>query len=164
MRPFLLFFSLFFISQALSAQVKYLEATQAPGKGQLEDLDWLVGYWEGEAFGGICEEVWMPAKDGHMVGTFRLWSEGKLVFSEYMNLIQEGESFSLKLKHFNPDLSGWEEKEKWTTFRLVEVGENTVWFSGLTMVREGDEITLYLALTENGERRIEELTYRKGSL
>jgi len=150
-------------SQAISAQVKFLEPDQESGKGELSSMDWLVGHWTGEAFGGTCEEVWMPAVDGHMIGTFRMWSEGKLVFSEFMNLIQEGESFTLKLKHFNSDLSGWEEKDDWTTFRLVEVGENAVWFSGLTMIREGNEIKLFLALTENGERRIEELTYRKSS-
>ncbi|WP_339752784.1 DUF6265 family protein [Algoriphagus aquimarinus] len=103
----------------------------------------------------------MPAVDGSMIGTFRFWSEGKLVFSEFMHIVQEGETFSLKLKHFNADLSPWEEKEEWTTFRLVEVGENTVYFHGLTMKREGDEITLWLALTEGGVRTIEELKYVK---
>jgi len=68
-------------------------------------LDWIVGYWEGKAFGGTCEEVGMPEVDGHTVGTFRMWSEGKLVFSEFMNLTQEGDTFSLKLRHFNPNLS-----------------------------------------------------------
>jgi hypothetical protein len=57
----------------------------------------------------------------------------------------------MKLKHFNPDLSGWETSGEWTTFRLVEVGDNTVWFSGLTMIREGYKIKLFIAITENGE-------------
>ncbi len=146
------------------AQVKYLSEGQKPGKGDLSQLDWLVGYWTGTGFGGTCEEVWMPAVDGHMIGTFRFWTAGKLVFSEFMNLVQEGDTFSLKLKHFNPDLSGWEEKEKWTTFRLVEVGENQVWFNGLTMILTGDEIELHLALTENGIKKVEKLTYQRGSL
>jgi hypothetical protein len=162
MRSLLLFFPFLLLSQLSLAQVKFLEADQTAGKGDLNSLDWIVGYWEGEAFGGTCEEVWMPEVDGHMVGTFRMWSEGKLVFSEFMNIVQEGDTFTMKLKHFNRDLSGWEEKEKWTTFRLVEVGEDTVWFSGLTMIRTGDEIKLHIAMTENGVRTIEELTYRKG--
>ncbi len=78
-----------------------------------------------------------------------------------MNIVQEGETFSMKLKHFNPDLSPWEEKDQWTTFRLVEIGENFVSFSGLTMQRIGDEMILQLALTENGVRRIEEFRYIK---
>lgn len=152
---------LFFIYFISFSQVKQLEKDQEPGKGNISDLQWLEGYWTGTGFDGECEEVWMPAVDGNMIGTFRFWSEGKLIFSEFMNIVQEGETFSLKLKHFNADLSPWEEKEEWTTFRLVESTENTVYFHGLTMQREGDEIHLWLALTENGVRTIEELKYVK---
>lgn len=151
---------LFFASVSFS-QVKTLEKEQAPGKGQIEDLSWIEGVWVGKGLGGDCEEVWMPAVDGHMIGTFRFWEDGKLVFSEFMNIVQEGETFSMKLKHFNPDFSPWEEKDKWTTFRLVEIGENFVSFSGLTMQRIGNEMILQLALTENGVRRIEEFKYTK---
>ncbi len=161
MKKSLLSLILFFTCFIAFSQVKQLDENQEVGKGNVEELAWLQGFWTGTGFGGECEEVWMPAVDGSMIGTFRFWSEGKLVFSEFMHLIQEGETFSLKLKHFNADLSPWEEKEEWTTFRLVEVGENIVYFHGLTMKREGDEITLWLALTEGGVRTIEELKYVK---
>ncbi|MEN2282790.1 DUF6265 family protein [Algoriphagus sp. SE2] len=160
MKNLLLIF-LLFVSSPLFSQVKYLEEGQNPGVGNITDLKWLVGFWEGTGFGGECEEVWMPAADGNMVGTFRFWSEGKLIFSEFMNIIQEGNSFTLKLKHFNADLSPWEEKDEWTTFRLVGVDETSVFFHGLTMKREANEIILWLAITENGERTIEELKYVK---
>ncbi len=152
---------LFLFATVSFSQVKTLEKDQIPGKGKVEDLSWIEGVWVGTGLGGDCEEVWMPAVDGHMIGTFRFWEDGKLVFSEFMNIVQEGETFSMKLKHFNPDLSPWEEKDKWTTFRLVEIGENFVSFSGLTMQRIGDEMILQLALTENGIRRIEEFKYTK---
>ncbi len=152
------------ISHFATAQVRQLEENEPPGKGTVTELNWLAGYWTGTGLGGDCEEVWLPAKDGQMIGTFRFWNEGKLVFSEFMNLVQEGESFSMKLKHFNPDLSSWEEKEKWTTFRLVETGENTVWFHGLTLQRTGDELTIHLALTQKGERRIEEFRFTRREL
>ena len=151
---------LLFASVSFS-QVKTLDKDQTPGKGKVEDLSWIEGVWVGTGLGGDCEEVWMPAVDGQMIGTFRFWEDGKLVFSEFMNIVQEGETFSMKLKHFNPDLSPWEEKDKWTTFRLVEIGENFVSFSGLTMQRIGDEMILQLALTENGVRKIEEFKYTK---
>lgn len=161
----LLFISAFFLfAQASFSQVKTLEKGETPGKGQIEDLSWIEGVWVGTGLGGDCEEVWMPALDGHMIGTFRFWEDGKLVFSEFMNIVQEGDTFSMKLKHFNQDLSPWEEKEEWTVFRLVEIGENIVWFSGLTMERKGDEMILQLALTENGVRSIEEFKYIKKGL
>lgn len=158
----LLIIPIFFLFASVSfSQVRTLEKDQTPGKGKVEDLSWIEGVWVGTGLGGDCEEVWMPAVDGHMIGTFRFWEDGKLVFSEFMNIVQEGETFSMKLKHFNPDLSPWEEKDKWTTFRLVEIGENFVSFSGLTMQRIGDEMILQLALTENGVRKIEEFKYTK---
>lgn len=161
MKNLLIVPALFLFASVSFSQVKTLEKDQTPGKGKVEDLSWIEGVWVGTGLGGDCEEVWMPAVDGHMIGTFRFWEDGKLVFSEFMNIIQEGETFSMKLKHFNPDLSPWEEKEKWTTFRLVEIGENIVSFSGLTMQRIGDEMLLQLVLTENGIRKIEEFKYTK---
>lgn len=152
---------MFLFASVSFSQVKTLETDQTPGKGKVEDLTWIEGVWVGTGLGGDCEEVWMPAVDGHMIGTFRFWEDGKLVFSEFMNIVQEGETFSMKLKHFNPDLSPWEEKDKWTTFQLVEVGDNFVSFTGLTMQRIGDEMLLQLVLTENGVRRIEEFKYTK---
>jgi hypothetical protein len=151
-------------SHVAIAQVRQLESDQLPGKGKVGDLNWMVGYWTGPGLGGECEEVWMPAVDGHMIGTFRFWDDGKLVFSEFINLIQEGESISMKLKHFNPDLSGWEEKEEWTTFKLIELSQNKVWFDGLTIERIGDVMIYHLALTENGVRSIEELRFKRKAL
>lgn len=164
MRALLTFIVFLTFSHFTSAQVRQLEPDQSPGKGKVEDLSWMVGYWTGPGLGGECEEVWMPAVDGHMIGTFRFWESGKLVFSEFMNLVQNGDSVSMKLKHFGPDLSGWEEKEEWTTFKLIEMTQNKVWFHGLTIERKGDEMVFSLALTENGVRRIEEFTYTRKSL
>jgi hypothetical protein len=164
MKAFCSFILLLAFSSLSFAQVKFLEAGQSPGNGKVEELNWLVGYWTGPGLGGECEEVWMPAVDGHMVGTFRLWKDGQLVFSEFLNLVQDGESISLKLKHFNPDLSGWEDKEKWTTFRLVELGESAIYFHGLTLKREGEQMMIYLVLNQNGERRTEEFRYTRKAL
>lgn len=164
MKTLLTFALVLTFSHFAQSQVRQLETGEAPGKAKVEDLNWLAGFWTGTGLGGECEEAWMPAQDGHMIGTFRFWSEGKLVFSEFMNLVQDGESVSVKLKHFNPDLSPWEEKDKWTTFRLVEVGENTAWFHGLTYERKGDELIIHLGLTEKGERRIEVFRFTKKEL
>ena len=164
MKSFILLFVFLTISHLSNAQVRQLGANEAPGKGKVSDLNWMVGYWTGSGLGGECEEVWMPAVEGHMIGTFRFWDKGKLIFSEFMNLIQDGESVSMKLKHFNPDLSGWEEKEDWTTFKLIELRKNKVWFDGLTIERLGDKMIYQLALSENGKETIEEFRFKRKSL
>ncbi|MFC3417762.1 DUF6265 family protein [Algoriphagus hitonicola] len=157
----LLFFLIF---PAHAQKVRNLSEGNSPGSARVENFSWLVGYWSGPGLGGECEEVWLPPVDGHMIGTFRFWSEGKLVFSEFMHLIQDGESVTLKLKHFNPDLSGWEEKEKWTTFSLIELGKEKAKFDGLTMERKGEELVIWVDLGEKGEPKLEKFTYRKKAL
>lgn len=152
------------ISHLLPAQVRQLEPSQNPGKASIEDFDWLVGYWTGTGLGGDCEEVWMPAVDGHMIGTFRFWENGKLVFSEFMNLVQQGESVSMKLKHFGADLLGWEEKEEWTTFGLIELDENKAYLNGMTIERKSDQLIFQVNISERGEPKIETFTYFKKAL
>ena len=44
-----------------------------PKKYPLENLNWMVGHWQGEAFGGVCEEIWSPPSGGSMTGTFKLF-------------------------------------------------------------------------------------------
>ncbi|MDF2158387.1 DUF6265 family protein [Algoriphagus sp. CAU 1675] len=157
--------SLFLIfNQSLFSQVRQLEPEQPPGKANIEDFSWMVGYWSGPGLEGECEEVWMPAVDGHMIGTFRFWENGKLVFSEFMNLIQEGESISMKLKHFSSDLTGWEEKEEWTTFQLIELGNKKAWFNGMTIERDGEKLIIQVNISENGQQRIEKFNYSKNTL
>lgn len=160
--PFVFFLAISIICHG--QETKTNPESPNPGKGEIDQLHWLVGYWSGTGLGGECEEVWMPAVDGHMIGTFRFWDKGKLVFSEFMHFIQEEESITLKIKHFNPDLNGWEEKEKWTTFFLIELGKEKAKFDGLTMERKGEELVIWVDLEEKGEPKLEKFTYRKKAL
>ena len=152
------------ISHLSFAQVIQLSPDQNPGKGTIEEFDWLVGYWVGTGLDGDCEEVWMPAIDGQMIGTFRFWENGKLVFSEFMNLVSEGESISMKLKHFGKDLKGWEEKDEWTTFQLIEMGDQKAFLNGMTIERKGDLLIFQVNISNQGETQIETFTYTKKSL
>lgn len=164
MKKYSLLILVLLVSNLLLAQVKFLENTASPGKGNISQISWLQGLWQGEGLGGECEEVWMPMKDNQMVGTFRFYSEGKLVFSEFMRLVQEGDTFVLKIKHFNPDGSPWEEKNDWVDFRLIDIQQNLVHFHGFTIIRNGDSLKMYMSMTENGETSIEELNFKKETL
>ncbi len=128
----------------------------------IDDLAWLSGRWLGEGFGGILEENWNPPLGGAMVATFRSIKEGKPNFYEICLIAPEGNSLVYKVKHFNPDLTGWEEKDDYVTFPLVKLEPDTAWFNGLTMVREGDTCTQYLAMKKkDGTYREAVLTYKK---
>ncbi len=127
----------------------------------IDQVAWLAGSWEGDAFGGRFEEYWAPPSAGTMVGTFKLIMDGQATMYELFLIVAEGESLVLKLKHFNADLSAWEEKAEHVSFSLVKLDEGVVFFDGLTYRRKGpDLIQVYLALSRDGEVSEEELLYK----
>lgn len=112
---------------------------------------WITGTWVGNGFGGISEEVWSePSSDGVIMGSFRHTSlEGGINFYEFFLL----DSTGLKLKHFNPDFSGWEEKEKFVHFKMIEVTENAIVLKGLVYERLSDtEMEIRLDLKEGDKK------------
>jgi len=154
--------AIFLVRGEINAQkIMNLKENQEFPETSIQDLKWIAGYWEGTGLGGQCEELWFPPADNSMIGTFRFFMEGVLIFSEYMHIIEEDGKIFLKLKHFNRDLSPWEEKETWTIFPFIKSEGQTAYFDGLTFQREGDEMVLLLSMGSNGEKRIEEFQYKK---
>ncbi len=137
------------------------DAAPAPG---IESLDFLVGRWEGEAFGGWVEESWSPLKGGAMLGSFRLVKEDGPAFYELMLITEMEGRPHLRVKHFSADMSPWEEGAESVNFPLLEVEGQTAWFGGLTMHRVGDDHLVYLAMKgSKGAVTEESLTFRRVS-
>jgi hypothetical protein len=131
----------------------------------LEDVAWMVGSWGGEAFGGTFEEVWNPPSLGTMVGMFKVLGDEQVVFYELLLLAEEEGSLVIKVKHFHPDFTAWEEKDDYVTFRLVSVGPDAAHFSGLSFYRiSDDEIHAYIALHNDEKVWEEKLVYRRTEL
>ena len=101
-------------------------------KATLADFGWLTGHWTGPALGGLSEEVWSDANGGSMMGMYRLVKDGRIVFYELLTLVEEGDSVVLRLKHFNADLTGWEEKAEVREFPLVSLTPTEAAFDGMT--------------------------------
>lgn len=130
---------------------------------RVADLAWLAGSWTGEGLGGTLDEAWSQPDGGAMVGYFRLVKDGKPVFYEILTLLEVDGSVEMRLKHVNPDMTGWEEKNGFVTFKLVKHDSTGAWFSGLTFRRvNADQIDAYLALRgKDGTVREEKLVYRR---
>ncbi len=152
-------------AQSLQTEHTYkLDDVDSRTPASLEDVSWLVGSWSGDAFGNTFEEVWNPPSAGSMVGMWKLIEEDQVVFYELMLLVEEEGSLSLKVKHFNDDLTAWENKEDYVRFRLVKIGDDAVHFSGLSFHRiNEDEIHAFIALHHEGEVREEKLVYRRNN-
>ncbi len=121
---------------------------------------WLAGSWVGDGFGGTSEEVWSaPSADGTMMGTYRHHNgDGSLNFYEFLVLDETG----MRLKHFKPDLEGWEEKKDYVTFEMVSYDETSINMKGLTFKYFApDKMEIYLKLKSNGEVRTEVFHMRR---
>jgi len=139
-----------------------LDDPQSRPPATLQDVSWLAGSWEGEAFGSTFEEVWNSPSAGSMVGMWKLMQDDEVVFYEIMLIVEEEGSLSLKVKHFTDDFVAWEVKEDFVRFRLVSFDENAVHFSGLSFHRIGDdEMHGFIAMHSKGEVREEKLVYRR---
>jgi|SRR5687767_12500424 hypothetical protein len=124
-------------------------ADQPGPTASLKDFEWLAGEWIGTGLGGVSEEAWSAPSAGAMMGMYRLVVAGKVSFYEFLTLVEERGSVVLKLKHFNPDMTGWEEKDRFVTFRLAKLAPNVAWFGGLTYRRVGnDRLEIFLAIRD----------------
>lgn len=110
----------------------FAQASNAQQSVTIEDFAFLQGYWTGTGFGGQSEEIWMPPVDGRMFGIFKQSQDGQLVFTEYMEIVEAEQGFVVRLKHFNPDFSGWETKDEHVTFPLTSVAGKKAVFSSLS--------------------------------
>lgn len=143
------------ISATASAQVKNTENTfklaegQMSAKATIADISWLSGAWSGTGLGGVSEETWSKPNNGVMVGTYRLIINNKPIFYEMMWMMEVEGSLILRLKHFSPELVGWEEKDKTVDFKFVDRQGDRMRFSGLTFEKVGDKkLNIYLALRQ----------------
>jgi hypothetical protein len=131
-------------------------------KATLADVSWLTGRWVGEGLGGTLEENWSPPLAGAMVATFRLVKDGQTSFYEMCWIREKDGTLEYAVKHFHPDLKGWEEKDHHVAFPLVAIEPNAVHFHGLTLALDGDRCTHYLAMRQkDGKHREMALVYRR---
>ena len=86
------------------------------------------------------------------MGTYRHHKgDGSLNFYEFMVM----DSTGLRLKHFNPDMTGWETKEDFVHFKAIEFTEDKILLKGLRFERKSDtemEIRLDLKMKDGSKR------------
>lgn len=135
-------------------------ATDRQPRGTLQDVAWMEGVWEGSAFGGLSEEIWSKPNSGTMMGVYRSIEKGRVTFYEIDLIVETKGSIEMRLKHFNPDLKGWEEKDEVRVFPLVKLDPDTIYFDGMTYKRTGpDSVTVYLAISEKGSTKSREVVF-----
>jgi hypothetical protein len=104
--------------------VAALSWAQPSSTTTLADVAWLTGHWAGTtAKGELIEEVWMPDRGGMMIGSFRWQRANGRWLLEFMQLLDTPTAiapFALRIKHFNQDFRGMEEKDASTSLVATE--------------------------------------------
>lgn len=107
----------------------------SPASATIQDVSWIQGHWTGEAFSGTFEEIWSHPKAGAMMGMFRQISEEQISFYELITISEDAGSLVLRLKHFDPDLTAWEESDEKLECKLVAITKDAAYFEGYTFQR-----------------------------
>jgi hypothetical protein len=161
---FLAFFLL--LSLALGAQ-EASQTLELPMDGtspqaNLSDVDWIQGHWKGEALGGQVEEIWSPPLGESMMGSFKLVQNGKVKFYEIMTISETEKTLILRIKHFDAQLKGWEEKDETVDFKLVKVTPDKIYFDGLTFERiTKNEINVFVRFDNDGSHSEGKFNYHR---
>jgi hypothetical protein len=143
------------------AQIKNTEHTlkltnaKKQQKATIKDMSWLSGSWIGEGFGTKVEEVWNKPKANSMMCMFQMYDKDKVMIYEFCQIVEENKSLTLKLKHFDKNLNGWETKEETVDFKLIKIEGTTAYFDGLTYKREENILYAWVSI-KNKDGSVEE--------
>lgn len=121
---------------------------------------WLAGRWTGEGLGGVAEEMWSPPVAGAMVGHFQLVRDGALVFYEIMQIAEADAGLVFRVKHFNADLTGWEDKAQMVTFPFLAADAQSLRFRGLTLERTGEDAMVVTVTIRNRDGAVRDEPFR----
>ncbi|WP_054852182.1 DUF6265 family protein [Olleya sp. ITB9] len=152
---------IYLTSFAQNNTIKFDETISSP-KANLSQVSWIQGHWKGEAFGGITEEIWSPPLGYSMMFSFKLVSNGKVVFYELGGIREVDNTLIFQLKHFGNDFKGWEEKDETVDAKLVKIEDNRVYFDQFTFEKISDsEINIYVVVEDNGNTEEIKFNYKK---
>jgi hypothetical protein len=162
-RKFLLALGLLLASTVDAGETGSAIPGVAPPKTDVSSLSWLAGAWHGTGLQGAkAAEFWSAAAGGQMVAHFQQLNAGGAVqFYEIIVVAPRGDSLEMRIKHFNPDLRGWEERGEFMSFPLVAVEKSTWYFDGLTLRRDSnDQVTYFVRIQDRKDRPATEIVFK----
>ena len=161
LKPILFAVLLFFGLTPLSAQeTRSAAAGASPSPARIADLAWLAGSWEGEGITGPAREVYSAPIGGQMTGHFIQTRGEGIWFFEIMSIAETNGSLEYRLKHFNADLTGWEQRDEVRRFPLVAVEDGVWYFDGLTIRRDGADGMIGAVRIDNADGTTREAVFR----
>lgn len=134
---------------------------RSPVTGQVESLAWLAGRWVGTGIGGRAEYLYSPPAAGTIMGAFKHVRDDSVSFYELIAIGEFEGRTALRLKHFHPDLTGWEAQDAWIEFPLLEIDPGkAAYFDGLTYRVDEDGGLEAFVIARSGDDEERELAFR----
>ena len=98
-----------------------------------------------------------------MPGHFRAVKDGKADLYEFVMMAEVGGSLEYRVRHFNPDMTAWEDKTTFVRFPLVAVEKDAWYFDGYTLKRTGPDTAVHIVRVKRGDGEATDvvLPYRK---
>jgi hypothetical protein len=144
-----------------------LQAETRP-PASVAELAWIAGDWQGQKDGDSLDETWSAPAAGTMMGMFRWIKDGKVQMYELLSIQDSAKGPVLFLRHFNPDFTGWEEKDAPVRCPISGGGPGEAVFAcegrptRLIFRRTGDSsITVLLERQQDGKARTDEFLYTR---
>ncbi len=79
---------------------------------------------------------------------------------ELISIRQDGNSVLMQVKHFNPDLTGWEDRNSSENFPLVYMEPHRAYFDGITYIlRDPQTLDVYVLLNNEENDTPEEAVF-----
>ena len=151
-----------FAAEQFTPHTLKLTPGESGAPARLTDFAWLTGTWRGAGLGGVNEETWSAPAGGALMGMYRLIKDDRVVFYELLTLVHSGDSLLITLRHFHPDLRGWEERDETVRMPFIKKEGGKFFFDGLTMEPAANgALTIYLAIESKGseEKPVREATF-----
>lgn len=119
---------------------------------KIEELAWLEGTWIGRMPNGLVEHVILGPKAGQMPSFVRALNDNDVWFYEISVFSEDAGTVVSRVKHFTPELAGWEAQNGFVERRLVEKDAANLYFDGLTISRTGPDSFIVYFLERDGSK------------
>jgi len=155
----LLFICLITISTNINCQSN----TETTEKSHWDKISWITGDWIGDGFGGVSYETWTEPIAGIILCTYRHVSEGTNNFFELIPVSEDDKgSLVMKLRHFNPNMTAWEDKEGQLVWEMTEITDTSVTFGPCTYkLIEKDKMEISLIMNNDGMVETEVFNFKR---
>ena len=116
--------------------------------------------------GSRVTETYSAALGGRITGHFAMADDkGGIAFTEIVDYVPIGGSLAYRVRHFNPDMTGWEDATRRpVVFSLIATEKDRWYFDGLTVERHArDAMTMWVRITEDGTTKDVPFRFRRAA-